>query len=155
MITRCGHLPLAIRLAGARLAHRPRWRVRDLAVRLATGRDTLTELSAGERSVGQAFALSFAQLDLDQQRMFRLLALHPGGFFDDRAAAAIADLLLPDAQDLLDSLVDAHLVDEPEAGPARQAPEDLYARPVHRLVIGLAAVIRQRQGDRRGGLDVL
>ncbi|MEW1585914.1 BTAD domain-containing putative transcriptional regulator [Micromonospora vinacea] len=119
VITRCGHLPLAIRLAGARLAHRPRWRVRDLADRLATGRDTLTELSAGERSVGQAFALSYAQLDLDQQRMFRLLGLHPEGFFDDRAAAAVADLPLPDAQDLLDGLVDAHLVDEPEAGRFR------------------------------------
>lgn len=119
VITRCGHLPLAIRLAGARLAHRPRWRVRDLADRLATGRDTLTELSAGDRSVGQAFALSYAQLDVDQQRMFRLLALHPVGFFDDRLAAAVADLPLPDAQDLLDSLVDAHLVDEPDAGRFR------------------------------------
>ncbi|MFI6232225.1 BTAD domain-containing putative transcriptional regulator [Micromonospora sp. NPDC050784] len=116
---RCGHLPLAIRLAGARLAHRPRWRVRDLADRLATGRDTLTELSAGERSVGQAFALSYAQLDPDQQQMFRLLALHPGGFLDDRLAAAVVDLPLPDAQDLLDSLVDAHLVDEPEPGRFR------------------------------------
>ncbi|MCG5441119.1 tetratricopeptide repeat protein [Micromonospora sp. NIE79] len=119
VITRCGHLPLAIRLAGARLAHRPRWRVRDLADRLATGRDALTELSAGERSVGQAFALSYAQLGLDQQRMFRLLALHPGGFFDDRVAAAVADLPLPEAQILLDGLVDAHLVDEPEAGRFR------------------------------------
>ncbi|MEU8421660.1 BTAD domain-containing putative transcriptional regulator [Micromonospora sp. NPDC048835] len=119
VIARCGHLPLAIRLAGARLAHRPRWRVRDLADRLAAGRNTLSELSAGERSVGQAFALSYAQLDLDQQRMFRLLALHPGGFFDDRVAAALADLPLPDAQDLLDNLVDAHLVDEPEAGRFR------------------------------------
>ena len=116
---RCGHLPLAIRLAGARLAHRPRWRVRDLADRLAAGRDTLTELSAGERSVGHAFALSYAQLDPDQQQMFRLLALHPGAFLDDRLAAAVVDLPLPDAQDLLDSLVDAHLVDEPEPGRFR------------------------------------
>ncbi|WP_433116028.1 BTAD domain-containing putative transcriptional regulator [Micromonospora sp. CA-246542] len=116
---RCGYLPLAIRLAGARLAHRPRWRVRDLADRLGTGRDTLTELSAGERSVGQAFALSYAQLDLEQQRMFRLLALHPGGLFDDRLAAAVVDLPLPAAQDVLDGLVDAHLVDEPELGRFR------------------------------------
>ncbi|SCL14527.1 DNA-binding transcriptional activator of the SARP family [Micromonospora rhizosphaerae] len=119
VVHRCGHLPLAIRLAGARLAHRPRWRVRDLADRLVAGRDALTELSAGERSVGQAFALSYAQIEPAAQRLFRLLGLHPGAFFDNRVAAALADLPLPDAQDLLDDLVDAHLVDEPEPGRFR------------------------------------
>ncbi|WP_460849570.1 AfsR/SARP family transcriptional regulator, partial [Phytohabitans suffuscus] len=31
VVRRCGYLPLAIRLAGTRLAHRPSWRVSDLA----------------------------------------------------------------------------------------------------------------------------
>ncbi|MEU7945228.1 BTAD domain-containing putative transcriptional regulator [Micromonospora taraxaci] len=117
--SRCGYLPLAIRLAGARLVHRPRWQVHDLADRLAPGRDTLTKLSAGERSVGQAFSLSYAQLEPDQQRMFRLLALHPEGSFDDRVAAAVVDLPLPEAQSLLDNLADSHLVDEPALGRFR------------------------------------
>ncbi|MEU5563796.1 AfsR/SARP family transcriptional regulator [Micromonospora musae] len=119
VVRRCGCLPLAIRLAGARLAHRPRWRIADLAARLAAGRDALTELVAGDRSVGQAFALSYAQVTPTAQRMFRLLGLHPGTRFDAVMAAALADVPLPEAQHLLDELVDVHLVDEPEPGRFR------------------------------------
>ena len=116
---RCGHLPLAIRVAGARLAHRPRWRIADLAERLVAGRAALGEFAAGERSVAQAFALSYAQVSPPAQRVFRLLGLHPGVSFDNTVAAAVADVPLPDAQDVLDELVDAHLVDEPEPGRFR------------------------------------
>ncbi|MFI2710281.1 BTAD domain-containing putative transcriptional regulator [Micromonospora sp. NPDC018662] len=126
---RCGHLPLALRLAAARLAHRPRWRVADLAERLATSPDPLAELAAGERSVGQAFALSYAQVSPTAQRMLRLLGLPPGGGFDNRVAAALAEISLAEAQDLLDELVDAHLVEEGE--PGRYRLHDLireYAR---------------------------
>ncbi|MEV1330333.1 BTAD domain-containing putative transcriptional regulator [Micromonospora costi] len=115
----CGYLPLAIRLAAARLAHRPRWRIADLAARLTGGRDALTELVAGERSVGRAFAMSYAQVVPAAQRMFRLLGLYPGTTFDARAAAALADVPLPDAEHLLDELVDAHLVEESDPGRFR------------------------------------
>ncbi|MGK5743173.1 BTAD domain-containing putative transcriptional regulator [Micromonospora sp. URMC 103] len=115
----CGYLPLAIRLAAARLAHRPRWRIADLAARLTDGRDALTELVAGDRSVGQAFALSYAQVTPAAQRMFRMLGLHPGTTIDARAAAALADLPLADAEHLLDELVDAHLLDETDPGRFR------------------------------------
>jgi tetratricopeptide (TPR) repeat protein len=129
VVRRCGYLPLAIRLAGARLAHRPRWRIADLSVRLGGSRDALTELAAGQRSVQDAFALSYAQVPPPLQRVFRLLGLHPGVRFDSASAAALADVSLSEAQDLLDELVDAHLVDEPE--PGRYRLHDLvreYAR---------------------------
>ena len=119
VVHRCGHLPLAIRLAGARLAHRPRWRIADLAERLVPGGAPLAEFAVGERSVAQAFALSYAQVSSLAQRVFRLLGLHPGESFDNMMAAALADVPLPDAQDVLDELVDAHLVDEPEPGRFR------------------------------------
>ncbi|MET7748332.1 BTAD domain-containing putative transcriptional regulator [Micromonospora sp. NPDC005367] len=116
VVRRCGCLPLAIRLAGARLAHRPRWRIADLAARLAAGPDALSQLVAGDRSVGQAFALSYAQVTPTAQRMFRLLGLHPGARFDVVMVAALADVSMSEAQHLLDELVDVHLVDEPEPG---------------------------------------
>ncbi|PWR12049.1 transcriptional regulator [Micromonospora sicca] len=129
VVRRCGHLPLAIRLAGARLAHRPRWRIADLADRLASSRDQLAEFVAGERSVGQAFTLSYAQVSPSAQRVFRLLGLHPGVRFDTPVAAALAELSLPEVQDVLEELVDVHLAEEVE--PGRYRLHDLireYAR---------------------------
>jgi len=114
VVRRCGGLPLALRLAGARLAHRPRWRVADLVRRL--GESALPELVVEDRSVADAFTLSYGQLAAPAKRMFRLLGVHPGRLFDAPAAAALAGLPLTDAQDLLDDLIDVHLLDEPEHG---------------------------------------
>ncbi|MBU2663208.1 tetratricopeptide repeat protein [Actinoplanes bogorensis] len=117
VVRRCGGLPLAIRLAGARLAHRPRWRVSDLVGRL--GDTALPELAAEDRSVAHAFTVSYRQLAAPSQRVFRLTGLCPASEFDALTVAALAELPVADAQDELDDLVDVHLVDEPEAGVYR------------------------------------
>jgi DNA-binding SARP family transcriptional activator/tetratricopeptide (TPR) repeat protein len=117
VVRRCGRLPLAIRLAGARLAHRPRWRVADLLRRLSEA--ALPGLVAEDRTVAATFALSYGQLPEPEQRMFRLLGLHPGGTFNEAAAAALAGLPLADAEDFLAGLVDVHLVEEPDPGRYR------------------------------------
>ncbi|MFG1675592.1 BTAD domain-containing putative transcriptional regulator [Micromonospora sp. NPDC049282] len=145
---RCGHLPLALRLAAARLAHRPNWRVADLAERLATSTDPLAELAAGERSVGQAFALSYAQVSPMAQRLLRLLGLPPEARLDNRVAAASADLPLGEAQDLLDELVDAHLVEEVE--PGRYRLHDLIREYARTLLAEPA-----RAQERRAALERL
>ncbi|MEU4336376.1 BTAD domain-containing putative transcriptional regulator [Micromonospora lupini] len=148
VVRRCGHLPLAIRLAGARLAHRPRWRIADLAERLSTRPDPLAEFEAGDRSVGRAFALSYAQVSPVAQRAFRLLGLHPGVRFDNAVAAVLAELTLPDAQDLLDELVDAHLVEEAE--PGRYRLHDLVREYARTLVAE-----PERAGERRDAIERL
>ncbi|GAA0482414.1 SARP family transcriptional regulator [Paractinoplanes deccanensis] len=114
---RCGGLPLALRLAGARLAHRPRWRVADLVSRL--GESALPELAAEDRSVASAFAVSYRQLPPRVRAVFRLLGLCPGTEFDALTVAALTGLPLPGARDVLDDLVDVHLIDEPEPGVHR------------------------------------
>lgn len=129
---RCGFLPLAIRLAGARLAHRPSWRIVDLVERLAGARDPLAEFAAGPRSVGGAFALSYAQVSRPARRLFRLLGVHPDSNFDNAVAAALADLALPDTRDLLDELIDANLVEEPR--PGRFRLHDLVQEYARRLL---------------------
>ncbi|MGX6603664.1 BTAD domain-containing putative transcriptional regulator [Micromonosporaceae bacterium Da 78-11] len=112
VVRRCSGLALAIRLAGARLAHRPRWRVADLVGRLDGA--VLPELAAEDRTLAGTFALSFEQLTVAQQRTFRLLGCYPGAEFDAPAVAALTGLHLHTARDLLDDLVDVHLVEEPE-----------------------------------------
>jgi DNA-binding SARP family transcriptional activator/tetratricopeptide (TPR) repeat protein len=117
VVARCGHLPLAIRIAAARLRSRPAWTVRHLADRLRQTR--LAELSAGDRSVAAAFALSYEHLDAARQRMFRLLGVHPGPDIDAGAAAALAAVDPAEAGRLLESLVDDHLLQQPTAGRYR------------------------------------
>ncbi|MCX5067989.1 tetratricopeptide repeat protein [Micromonospora lupini] len=147
VVRRCGHLPLAIRLAGARLAHRPRWRIADLAERLTSRPDPLAEFEAGDRSVGRAFALSYAQVSPAAQQAFRLLGLHPGVRFDNSVAAVLAELPLPDAQDLLDELVDANLVEEAE--PGRYRLHDLVREYARTLVAEPERAVERRHGIER------
>ncbi|WP_188316799.1 AfsR/SARP family transcriptional regulator, partial [Solihabitans fulvus] len=112
----CGYLPLAIRIAAARLRARSVWTVGHLADRLGQGRRALTELATGDRSVAAAFTLSYQHLSGSQQRLFRLLGLHPGPSFDAYAAAALAAIDPGDAEILLEALVDVHLLQQPTSG---------------------------------------
>ncbi|MFE0464988.1 tetratricopeptide repeat protein [Kitasatospora sp. NPDC058965] len=105
----CGRLPLALRVAAARLRSRPAWRVADLNRRLRAHRDR-AEPDTDHREVTAAFALSYEQLEPDQQQMFRLLGLLPGSDTDGSAAAALAACTEDEALDLLDLLLDCHLL---------------------------------------------
>ncbi|MEV5574096.1 tetratricopeptide repeat protein [Spirillospora sp. NPDC052269] len=105
----CGHLPLALRLAAARLRHRPGWTVGILVERMAEG----------PSEFDTAFAMSVRQLDRSQRRFFRLLGLLPGSSFDEYVAAAVADVPLRTARTMLEDLLDAHLVQQPSAGRYR------------------------------------
>jgi tetratricopeptide (TPR) repeat protein len=129
----CGRLPLAIRIAAARLRSRSSWTVRHLADRLRQNGSPLVELSAGDRSVAAAFALSYEHLDAASRRMFRLLGVHPGPDIDVRAAAALAAVDVAEAGWLLESLVDDHLVLEPAAG--RYRLHDLVRQHAHAVAL--------------------
>ncbi|WP_328462931.1 tetratricopeptide repeat protein [Actinoplanes sp. NBC_00393] len=140
VVRRCGGLPLAIRLAGTRLAYRPRWQVADLVQRLAEA--ALPELAVENRTVESAFALSYGQLDQAARRFFSLLGLHPASSLDAPAAAALAGLPLDEAEGLLDELVDMHLIEEPAAGVYRL--HDLLHEYAAALADGLPGPERSR-----------
>lgn len=112
----CGHLPLALRIATARLRNRPRWTLQYLVTRLQDETRRLDELSAGERSVAATLRLSYQVMDEDYRTAFRILALHPGIALDVHSTAALTGTDARDAEDLLEFLLDMHLLQQPEIG---------------------------------------
>jgi tetratricopeptide (TPR) repeat protein/DNA-binding SARP family transcriptional activator len=115
----CDGLPLAIRIAAARLRSRPAWSVAHLVERLKDRHRLLGELTVGDRSVAATFTLSYRYLSPAQQRLFRLLGLHPGDDFEVRAAAALSALDVAEAERFLEDLVDVHVLYQPTAGRYR------------------------------------
>ncbi|MFC0029793.1 BTAD domain-containing putative transcriptional regulator [Micromonospora chaiyaphumensis] len=112
MVRICGGLPLAIRLAGTRLAHRPAWTMSDMVRRLSGKPAFLPRLQAEARTVVEAFAESYEPLDSSARRVFRSLGLVAAGHYDTAMVGALTDLPLDEAADLIDELVDRHLVEE-------------------------------------------
>ncbi|MFH9355576.1 AfsR/SARP family transcriptional regulator [Kitasatospora sp. NPDC017646] len=133
ILAACAGLPLALRIAGARLAARPAWPLTTLADRLDTGGPgRLAALRAGRMEVRATFASSYLALrDSDEQaereaaRAFRLLGLCPQHEISPASAAALLDRTPAEAEDLLERLADAHLLQTP--APLRYRLHDLLA----------------------------
>jgi DNA-binding SARP family transcriptional activator/tetratricopeptide (TPR) repeat protein/DNA-binding XRE family transcriptional regulator len=106
----CARLPLALRIAGARLATRREWTVADLARRLDDGNRRLTELSLGESSVLNSFQLSYADLTSDAQRAFRLCSLHPGDDFSADSTGILLGIPTAAADRVLEDLLEANML---------------------------------------------
>ncbi|HEX7306206.1 AfsR/SARP family transcriptional regulator [Lentzea sp.] len=112
----CGRLPLAIRIAGSRLRHRPAWTVADLAERLRETRRRMHTLAVDDLSVYTTLRLSYESLPELQRRTFRLLGVHPGQDFDRYAVAALTGLPVDETEQQLESLCDCNLLMQPAAG---------------------------------------
>ncbi|MDA2811624.1 tetratricopeptide repeat protein, partial [Nocardiopsis sp. RSe5-2] len=129
----CGHAPLAVRIAGARLAGRPEWRLGRMVRLLEDERRRLDELAAGDRAVRASFALSHRALGEGAKRAFRLLGALEVPDFPEWAVAALMDVPTGEAQRYIEQLVDARLlsITEGPCGALRYRMHDLirlYAR---------------------------
>jgi DNA-binding SARP family transcriptional activator/tetratricopeptide (TPR) repeat protein len=125
LVAMCARLPLALRIAGARLAGQPGRPVADYVAELRDG-DRLGELQVDgdpHAAVRVAFALSYRALRAPARRLFRRLGLAPGATVSTDAAAALAGVMPAHARRLLAQLARASLLDP--AGPDRYAMHDL------------------------------
>ncbi|MEU6740140.1 AfsR/SARP family transcriptional regulator [Streptosporangium sandarakinum] len=107
----CGHLPLALRIAGARLAARPHWSVEQLVGRLRDETRRLDELMHGEMGIRASLSLTYDGISEEARRLFRRLAILDSHVFSGWTGAALLKQPLLEAQDLLDDLADAQLVE--------------------------------------------
>ncbi|MDP4503840.1 AfsR/SARP family transcriptional regulator [Nonomuraea turcica] len=119
VVAACGFLPLAVRIVAARLAARPSWTVASLVPRLADEQRRLDEMRVGNLAVEATFALGYGQLDPAQARAFRLLSLPSGPGISAGAAAAVLGMSAFEAEEVLESLVDASLLEAPAPGRYR------------------------------------
>jgi DNA-binding SARP family transcriptional activator/tetratricopeptide (TPR) repeat protein len=115
----CGGLPLALRIAGARLAAKPHWPVAELTDRLADTQRGLSEFVHGDLDMRASFALSYDSLDPAAKAMLRLVSLLDAPDFPAWAGAALLDQGLRDAADACERLVDAQLLDARNPGTAQ------------------------------------
>jgi DNA-binding SARP family transcriptional activator/tetratricopeptide (TPR) repeat protein len=147
----CGFLPLAVRVAGARLGARPHWRLDRLEADLTDEHHRLDQLRFGDLEVRASLALSYDSLDAVTQRAFRRLGLLEIRDFAPWVTAALLDIPQARAEELVDTLVDMQLLDvagRDASGQLRYRFHDLlraYAREV--------VIAQEAEADRLAALD--
>ncbi|MFF7652776.1 ATP-binding protein [Streptomyces sp. NPDC007983] len=123
LVELCAGLPLAVRVAGARLAARPRRHLTTMVRALTEERGRLEALAIeGDHDVRAALDLSYQGLPAEAARLYRRLGLHPGPEF----GSAVAGAALGGGRDAagpLDLLYDANLLID--AGDERYRFHDL------------------------------
>ncbi|GGS88125.1 BTAD domain-containing putative transcriptional regulator [Nonomuraea spiralis] len=155
----CDGLPLALRIAGARLADHPEWSVGTLAGRLTDERGRLRELAAGDLAVRSSLSGSHSGLAASPRPLDRmaagtlpLLGLLNVPDVTPETAAMLLGTGAEEAARALDRLADAHLIDRPRPGryqlhdlvrlfAGELRPED-WKRPLARTLAYLAASTR-------------
>lgn len=149
VVAACGHLPLAICVAGAGLLDEPGRRIADY--RSAIGGDDRLDVLAvsGDpaSAVRAVFGHSYARLTPAEQRTLRLFGVVPGPDLTESATAAALGYPVAEASRLLDRLAQASLAEQ--SRPGRYSSHDLirlYARELsvgHDSTDGRAATLRR------------
>ncbi|WP_323183771.1 MULTISPECIES: BTAD domain-containing putative transcriptional regulator [unclassified Streptomyces] len=110
VVHHCGHLPLAVKLAGAWLRGHPGRSLNQLAERLSSGH------SIDAYGVAPSLQLSYLRLSVPQRRMLRVLGLRQVPDIDVQTAATLAGVTPREAETYMESLADANLLQEPVPG---------------------------------------
>ncbi|WP_394617076.1 BTAD domain-containing putative transcriptional regulator [Lentzea sp. JNUCC 0626] len=131
----CGRHPQAVRLAAAKLRHRPDWTVGDLVRRLAERTRMLAELRAVEAGLAGALDRSLQRLSKGQQHVFRLLWSVPGPHVEVREMAELVRCSEEQAERLLEGLAEAALLAPAAPGSYR----------IHAVVHAFAAQLGTRE----------
>ncbi|MER0247187.1 NB-ARC domain-containing protein, partial [Streptomyces sp. HSW2009] len=146
----CGHLPLAVRIAGQRLLSRPHERIGKLVGQLADEEGRLDGLRAGGLQVRAAFALSYRQLSPDAQVLLRRAALAAGPDFSPEVAALLADLPVARALRYADELTDAGLLQSDAFAERYRFHDLLKLFAVEQVAVADGPEVREAAEERAG-----
>jgi tetratricopeptide (TPR) repeat protein len=120
LVELCARLPLAICVAGARLAARPRWPLGEMVQAMAQERQRLAALTMdGDMAVQATLDISYRQLTPEVARAYRVMSLFPGTRFDSLVTTAAVGVPREEAKRLLGVLTDANLLDDTKGGQYR------------------------------------
>jgi DNA-binding SARP family transcriptional activator/tetratricopeptide (TPR) repeat protein len=111
LVELCARLPLAIRIAGARLAAKPHWSVERLVTRLSDERRRLDELSMDDLEVRASLAIGYRGLAAGARRAFQCLGHLDPADFTTATVAALLNIGMDDAEDLVEQMADARLME--------------------------------------------
>ncbi|MET8039893.1 helix-turn-helix domain-containing protein [Micromonospora sp. NPDC005215] len=131
LVTICGGLPLAVRIAAARLAARPCWTVKTFADRLADRGRRLDELRHGDLALRPGLERTYEALSPTAQRAFALLGELDVPSFPEWCLATLLGTTPAAGSAALDELVDARLVDQ--LGPDRAGQPRFGLHAITRL----------------------
>lgn len=106
----CGYLPLAIRVAGAKLRTRADWDLSTLVDRMVDETSRLDFLQIGDLEVRATLLTSYEDRDPREQKALRALAITGGNEFPGWALAAILEISVAESERLIEQLVFAQLV---------------------------------------------
>jgi DNA-binding SARP family transcriptional activator len=142
IIQSCGCLPLAIRIAGAKLGARRALPVSWLADRLSNERERLDELSLTDVDVRASIGLSYETLPADPRRALRMIGFLGAPLIPVWVVAWLLAIPVPAAHQVAEALVDAQVLEFVGLGTAG------YARyRIHDLVRLYAQERAEREDD--------
>lgn len=122
----CGGLPLALGVAAAKLASRPRWTIGRLAQALEQEGERLGLLDVDEESaVMPALDGSYQVLDVDLAHLYRALGRCPVLWFEPVMVAAVIHSSVEEAEERIDALVAANLLEALDDANDRHRFHDL------------------------------
>lgn len=134
----CAGLPLAIRIAGTRLASRHHQSISWLAGRLDDERTRLDELAVTGVALRRSFDLAYRSLDAGLRRGLRVLGMLDLPDFGTWTAAAALASSIREAEDVIDGLVQARLLTV-TTGRALDVPRFRFHQLVRLYVRDVAA----------------
>lgn len=146
----CKELPLAVRIAGARLAARPHLPLRRLVDVLSDRHRRLDELRIGDLAVRASLTLSYDGLNAEVRRAFRRFGLLDMPDFTCWVAAAVLNSSLAEAEPVVESLVDAQLLEV--TGDAREGPSRYRMHDLLNVYARERAAAEDRCDDRHGAV---